>query len=237
MPPLCGLPLPSSNGGGEGGLGRAWSKNGAAGRGRDGRPLNRKIVVVGDGACGKTSLLNVFVSGNFPNDYEPTVFENHTKDVDVDGTLVELSLWDTAGQEDFDRLRSLSYADTNVVLLCFSVDQPTSLENIESKWVDEVREHCPGVKLCLVALKCDLREDFVAREKLARYNAAPVQYEEGLAVARRIRVNRFMECSAKHDRGVRECFEEAARLSVTARRAGETRGSQAVEKETGCVTT
>ncbi|GAA5891113.1 hypothetical protein JCM6882_006425 [Rhodosporidiobolus microsporus] len=231
MPPLCGLPLPGAGSNGDAGLGRTWSKNGAAGGGRDGRP----IVVVGDGACGKTSLLNVFVHGHFPEDYEPTVFENHIKDVHVEGAQVELSLWDTAGQEDFDRLRSLSYADTNVVLLCFSVDQPVSLENIESKWVEEVREHCPGVKLCLVALKCDLREDWAAREKLARYGQAPVDYEEGLAVARRIRANRYLECSAKHDRGVRECFEEAARVSITARRAGETRGSRSDERDTGCV--
>lgn len=100
------------------------------------------MVVVGDGACGKTSLLNVYISGRFPQEYEPTIFENHCIDVGpsrlpsglpaegrtdpihpvvVDGTAIELALWDTAGQEDFDRLRSLSYADTNVVLLCFSV--------------------------------------------------------------------------------------------------------------------
>ncbi|KAL8286230.1 hypothetical protein RQP46_004718 [Phenoliferia psychrophenolica] len=129
-----------------------------------------------------------------PRSYEPTVFENHVKDVVVDDTPVELSLWDTAGQEDFDRLRSLSYADTHVVLLCFSVDQPTSLEN----WIDEILELCPGVKLCLVALKCDLREDPATQAKLAR---------------------------AKMDRGVGEAFQEAARVAISARRKGETRGS------------
>ncbi|GAA6038978.1 hypothetical protein JCM8097_000137 [Rhodosporidiobolus ruineniae] len=228
MPPLCGVPLPSTPG-----LGRSTSRRDGALDGHNGRP----IVVVGDGACGKTSLLNVFVHRHFPYDYEPTVFENHCVDMTIDGVQLELSLWDTAGQEDFDRLRSLSYSDTHCVLLCFSVDQPVSLENVEAKWVNEIMEHCPGVKICLVALKCDLREDYAAREKLGRYGESPVEYEQGLGVAKRIRASRYLECSAKHDRGVRECFEEAARLVVTAHRAGETRGSrpEAERDSAGCV--
>lgn len=51
---------------------------------------------------------------------------------------VELALWDTAGQEDYDRLRPLSYPDTDVILMCFSIDSPDSLENIPEKWTPEV---------------------------------------------------------------------------------------------------
>ncbi|KAH9933359.1 small GTPase superfamily [Fomitopsis serialis] len=156
-----------------------------------GRPVQRKIVVCGDGATGKTSLLNVFTRGWFSAIYEPTVFENYVHDLYVEDQLVELSLWDTAGQEEFDRLRSLSYAETHVVMLCFSVDNPTSLTNIEAKWIDEVLEYCPGVKLVLVALKCDLREDRATSERLARYGLHTVQYEEGISVARRIRASRY----------------------------------------------
>jgi Rho family protein len=83
--------------------------------------VQRKLVLLGDGACGKTSLLNVFTRGYFPTVYEPTVFENYVHDIYIDNTHVELSLWDTAGQEEFDRLRSLSYDDTHAIMLCFSV--------------------------------------------------------------------------------------------------------------------
>ncbi|BGP12639.1 Rho GTPase [Rhodosporidiobolus nylandii] len=222
MPPLCGLPsLVGGASNDRDGLGRSWSRTAGGAAGRDARP----IVVVGDGACGKTSLLNVFVNGHFPMDYEPTVFENHCTELLIDDRRVELSLWDTAGQEDFDRLRSLSYADTNVVLLCYSVEQPVSLENVEAKWIDEIMEHCPGVKICLVALKCDLREDQAARERLARHGVAPVEYEQGLLIAKRIRASRYLECSAKHDRGVREqrawqCqrLEQGRRAGVSGRR-------------------
>ncbi|KAH8926093.1 hypothetical protein BT69DRAFT_1348286 [Atractiella rhizophila] len=190
------------------------------------RVLQRKVVVLGDGACGKTSLLNVYTRGFFPQYYEPTVFENHVHDLWIDDAQVELSLWDTAGQEEFDKLRSLSYADTHVVMLCFSVDQPVCLENVESKWIHEIIEHCEGVKLCLVALKCDLRDDPGTREKLQRFGQHPVEYEAGLQVARRIRASRYLECSAKHNRGVTECFEEAARVAIGAKAQGETRGSR-----------
>lgn len=86
------------------------------------------------------------------------MFENYVHDIFVDNVHIELSLWDTAGQEEFDRLRSLSYDDTHTIMLCFSVDSKDSLENVESKWVGEIAENCAGVKLVLVALKCDLRE-------------------------------------------------------------------------------
>ncbi|ORY21753.1 small GTPase superfamily [Naematelia encephala] len=178
------------------------------------RPLARKLVVLGDGACGKTSLLTVFTKGYFPTTYEPTVFENHVEMLQVDEQTVELSLWDTAGQEDFDRLRSLSYADTHVVMICFSVDSPTSLENVETKWIEEVNEHCAGVKIILIALKCDLRDDPAVKSRLARSALSPVSYDQGLAVARAIRANRYLECSAKHNRGVQEAIYEAARVAV-----------------------
>ena len=60
-------------------------------------------------------------------------FENYVADVEVDGNHVELALWDTAGQEDYDRLRPLSYPDTHVILICFAVDSPDSLDNVTEK--------------------------------------------------------------------------------------------------------
>ncbi|GCB62296.1 hypothetical protein scyTo_0004227 [Scyliorhinus torazame] len=91
--------------------------------------IRKKLVIVGDGACGKTCLLIVFSKDQFPEVYVPTVFENYVADIEVDGKQVELALWDTAGQEDYDRLRPLSYPDTDVILMCFSIDSPDSLGN------------------------------------------------------------------------------------------------------------
>ncbi|KAJ4358408.1 Rho GTPase [Didymosphaeria variabile] len=178
------------------------------------KSVQRKLVLLGDGACGKTSLLNVFTRGYFPTVYEPTVFENYVHDIYIDNTHVELSLWDTAGQEEFDRLRSLSYDDTHAIMLCFSVDSPDSLENVETKWVSEIAENCPGVKLVLVALKCDLRKKDDDEEG-AQPEKALIQYDEGLKVAERIKALRYLECSAMKNRGVNEAFTEAARVALS----------------------
>ena len=124
---------------------------------------------------------------------EPTVFENYVHDIFIDNTHVELSLWDTAGQEEFDRLRSLSYDDTHAIMLCFSVDSPDSLENVESKWVGEIAENCPGVKLVLVALKCDLREQEKDDQEDGREPKRPmIDYKQGLAMAEKIKALRYL---------------------------------------------
>ncbi|KAK7433361.1 Rho GTPase [Neonectria magnoliae] len=195
------------------------------------KTVQRKLVLLGDGACGKTSLLNVFTRGYFPTVYEPTVFENYVHDIFVDSVHIELSLWDTAGQEEFDRLRSLSYGpsyslppdDTDLIMLCYSVDSKDSLENVESKWVGEITDNCPGVKLVLVALKCDLREqgegegdDADAGEQ--REKRPTITYDQGLEVARRIGALRYLECSAMKNRGVNEAFTEAARVALSVRK-------------------
>ena len=90
--------------------------------------------------------------------YIPTVFDNYTTTVSVDGKKVQFGLWDTAGQEDYDRLRHLSYPNSDVFLLAFSLVSPTSLENVESKWYPELQHHGPNVPIILVGTKMDLRE-------------------------------------------------------------------------------
>ena len=123
---------------------------------------------------------------------EPTVFENYVHDIYIDNTHVELSLWDTAGQEEFDRLRSLSYDDTHAIMLCFSVDSPDSLENVETKWVGEIAENCPGVKLVLVALKCDLRKRDDTDDDEGQPEKPMINYDQGLKVAERIKALRYL---------------------------------------------
>lgn len=108
-------------------------------------------------------------------------------------------------------------------MLCYSVDSKDSLENVESKWVGEIADNCPGVKLVLVALKCDLRENVEDDTGADGQPAAPqpgekrnqlITYDQGLEVARRIQASRYLECSAMKNRGVNEAFTEAARVAL-----------------------
>uniref|UniRef100_A0A8P4KJI7 Rho-related GTP-binding protein RhoC n=1 Tax=Dicentrarchus labrax TaxID=13489 RepID=A0A8P4KJI7_DICLA len=139
---------------------------------------------------------------------------------------VELALWDTAGQEDYDRLRPLSYPDTDVILMCFSIDSPDSLENIPEKWTPEVKHFCPNVPIILVGNKKDLRNDEHTRRELAKMKQEPVKSEEGRDMANRISAFGYLECSAKTKDGVREVFEMATRAALQVRKRKKRGGCQ-----------
>lgn len=174
-----------------------------------GRPI--KCVVVGDGTVGKTCMLISYTTDSFPGEYVPTVFDNYTSSMMVDGVPVSLGLWDTAGQEDYDRLRPLSYPQTDVFLICFSVVSPSSFENISTKWCPEIKHHCPDAAILLVGTKIDLREDKDVLNQLAANNLAPVKREQGVKMASKIRAVKYLECSALTQRGLKQVFDEAVR--------------------------
>ncbi|RXN28724.1 rho-related GTP-binding -like protein [Labeo rohita] len=170
-----------------------------------------KCVVVGDGAVGKTCLLISYTTNAFPDEYIPTVFDNYSTQTCVDGRAVSLNLWDTAGQEEYDRLRTLSYPQTHVFIICFSVASPSSHANVRHKWHPEVCHHCPGVPVLLVGTKRDLRGDKETLEKLKEQGMSPTTPQQGSALARSIGAVRYLECSALLQEGVREVFNEAVR--------------------------
>jgi len=180
-----------------------------------GNVIRRKLVIIGDGACGKTSLLSVFTLGYFPPNYVPTVFENYVTDCRVDGRSVQLALWDTAGQEDYERLRPLAYSKAHVILIGYAVDNPDSLENVTNKWVEEARERCPNVPIILVGLKKDLREDDAAKEEMRKKSLNFVQSSAAEQVAKQCGAKKYLECSALTGEGVDDVFEAATRAALT----------------------
>lgn len=139
-----------------------------------------------------------------------------------------LGLFDTAGQEDYDRLRPLSYPQTDVFLVCFSVTSPASFENVKEKWFPEVRSertiltsilwaplirsldpgyiqvhhHCPGVPCLIVGTQVDLRDDQAVLDKLGRQKQRPVAPEAGERLARELGAVKYVECSALTQKGV-----------------------------------
>jgi len=176
---------------------------------------NVKCVVVGDGAVGKTCLLISYTENRFTVDYVPTVFDNFTTGVEVDGNHINFALWDTAGQEEYARLRALSYPETDVFLLCFSVVSPASFDNIKTKWFPEVDHHCPEAKKILVGTKIDLRNDKKILEEVQASGEKLPTREQGENMAKEIGAKAYLECSAYTQEGLKRVFEEAIRAVIS----------------------
>ncbi|EFC41679.1 rho family small GTPase [Naegleria gruberi] len=173
-----------------------------------------KCVVVGDGAVGKTALLIAYSSGCFPEDYVPTVFDNYNKNISYGDGIVSIALYDTAGQEDYDRLRPLSYPDTDVFLVCFSLENPNSLENCQSKWAEELKHYNPDTPIVLVGTKLDLKKDEEYIKKLKDKRIEPVTSEQGNEMKDRIKASGYIECSAKTMENLADAFDLAVGIAM-----------------------
>lgn len=145
------------------------------------------------------------LQGNFQkNMYQQCKFEQYVQPITVDGTVHNMTLWDTAGQEDYERLRPLSYPKTNCFLVCFSVDKNfAAYDNVRLKWVPEVRHFCPQVPIILVATKTDLRDD----PSIKCYTP-----EDGKRLKRKVKAQSYRECSALRNEGLEEIFTEAIKV-------------------------
>jgi len=182
--------------------------------GEDG-DIRVKLVAVGDGAVGKTSLLIAYAKGNFPETYVPTVFENYTAQMDHNGKKVLLHLWDTAGQEDYDRLRPLSYPGADIVLLCFSLVTEASFESVKDKWFPEVDHYVKNVPTLLVGTKVDLRNEKLPDPSTGEFN--PVSDEQANKMVEEVGAEKFIAVSAKKGTNLKELFNDAVTIALAAR--------------------
>jgi len=171
-----------------------------------------KLMVVGDGSVGKTCLLISYTTNSFPGEYVPTVFDNYNANAIVEGNPVNLGLWDTAGSEEYDTLRPLSYPGTDVFLICFSIFSPESFESVTKKWYPEISEHAPDTPIILVGTKLDLRGKPEAIQSLKENSQEPISTKKGEELAKKVGAKRYLECSALTQEGLAKVFEEAVKV-------------------------
>jgi len=174
-----------------------------------------KIVVVGDGAVGKTCLLICYATGQFPTEYVPTVFANYTAKKEIGGQTVILHLWDTAGQEEYDRLRPLSYPGADVILLCFSTISQGSYDSITDKWAPEVAHFVPDVPIILVGTKLDMRDAESPDPNSGKFE--PILSEKGEGLAKQLKAHKYLECSSKTGAGLDNVFNAAMDVVLASR--------------------
>ncbi|CAF1349902.1 unnamed protein product [Rotaria sp. Silwood1] len=176
-----------------------------------------KCVCVGDGCVGKTSMLISYTTNTFPQSYVPTVFDNYSVTVMISGEPYTLALFDTAGQSGFELMRTFSYTNTDIFLVCFSVMSPTSFNNALKMWIDEIRQSSSSrtAPFILVGTKIDLRTSIADVELLAKSKQKPITREQGERAAKEYGAYAYVECSALTQENLKETFDAAILAALT----------------------
>jgi small GTP-binding protein len=180
-----------------------------------------KLVVVGDGGVGKTALLYRYVKSEFKAGYVPTVFDNYVKYAVIEGKSVHMAMWDTAGQEDYARLRPLSYPNTDVFVVAFDLVSKPSFANVASKWLKELADFKTKggsssgaqVKVVLIGCKADLAAE---KSKTPEGRAQLVPDEDVAELLKKYKdtVVGYTKCSALTGEGVEDVFVNAAKACM-----------------------
>jgi len=172
-----------------------------------------KLTVVGNSSVGKTCMLISYSTNSFPTEYVPTVFDNYTTKAVIEGTPIDLVLFDTAGDSEYDSIRPLNYASTDLFLICFSIVNPKSAQSVLEKWVKEIRGKCPDSPLLVVGTKIDLRDN-PNEVKACKDDSGmdPISKEQGILLAEHIGAHKYVECSALTQTGLSAVFDEAMKM-------------------------
>lgn len=192
-----------------------------------GRCIVKKVVVIGDGAVGKTALLVRYRDDQFPDKYIPTVFEMSAKKVVFEDKEVELRLWDTAGQEEYEALRKQAYPGAAVIIIAFSLVNRDSFANIP-EWKKDFSKEAPDAKIVLVGTKEDLVDNEEEVDKLTKAGQTAITEQEHEAMGMQVGAAACRRCSALTGKGVDQVFEDVVRVSLQkpgqARQGGENLG-------------
>ncbi|PVF94894.1 P-loop containing nucleoside triphosphate hydrolase protein [Serendipita vermifera] len=183
------------------------------------KPIQKRVVVLGDGLVGKTALVRTLHVPEFildPHNFLPRYLRYFMQYVKTEqGQTVDLGVWDLSPREDYEQTRDLSYPFVDVVVICFAVDDRESFEHAEHKWLPEIQYFRPGIPVVLVACKIDLRMDVDPIKEMEKRGQITVSLEEGEAMARRMGAKAYIECSTRIRTNVEEVFQKAASVAVS----------------------
>jgi len=183
-----------------------------------------KCGVVGDGTVGKTTLLLSYITQAFTTEYTPTVFDNFSAIEEVGDEVINVILWDTAGQDDYAQIRTTCYNNCryDVFLLCFSVIHRDSFDNIKYKWLTELKQNSPGTPFILVGTKIDLRDDS---------SNTHISQKEGAKRGKDIKAHTYVECSSKNPVSVAKVVMEAVSMVLEQDNARKLRNEKQFKSE------
>lgn len=155
----------------------------------------KQMTIIGRGECGKTSILRRFFRNEFSEEINATPIESEDFISEVGGRSMKLKIWDTSGQDDYSRFRTLTLPISDYIMICYSIIDSMSFYEVEDTLVPMVRQKArESAKIILVATKTDKR------------TPEDITFEEGIVLAQRIGATKFYECSSMTGSGVEEIF-------------------------------
>ena len=157
-----------------------------------------KLVLLGDAAVGKTSLIDMYAHHRFKEDYKPTLGVNIVvKEIDEIDAHIRLIIWDIAGQNKYELSRKMFFQGVVGALFVYDTTRNESFQNIESKWLKDLNEYGDqDLAYVLIGNKIDLEDLRVVSTVM------------GKELAEKINASDFIETSAKHGRNVEEAFKK-----------------------------
>ena len=121
-----------------------------------------KCVIIGDDKVGKSSILQSYITDSFCKEYIPTMFDNYSTNLCIEKIYYKIDLWDTSGKDEYKMIRQISYPQTDIIILCYSILSHTSYENIYTKWYPEIYQYAPNIPIILVGTQKDLKiKDYI----------------------------------------------------------------------------
>ena len=175
-----------------------------------------KVVVVGESGSDQIKLLFTYTTNEYPTEYVPTVFDNYSANVILDGSSLQLGLWSTAYQEDYNKLRPLSYPGTDAFVLIFNIHDRGTYDRVKINSFEEISHHCPGTPFILVGIDdcINQEERDIKRGELEAMNLSPVSPEEMILLADEIGAFSVHYTHLPTFSGVKEVFDAAMRAAL-----------------------
>ncbi|ELP84140.1 Rho GTPase, putative [Entamoeba invadens IP1] len=168
-----------------------------------------KIVVNGMDTVGKSCLLHRYANQYFPDPQLPAVFDDDIRQMTYKDMTIKQVLKETYGNEGYPLIRPLCYLNTTCFVLCFSLVDQTSFDEIETIWIPEIKKNNQTTPIILVGTKSDLRDT-----KMVNRDNKSIQTENGIRLATEIGAMKYIECSALTNYNIDLVFEEAKKESA-----------------------
>lgn len=182
---------------------------------------DKKLAFVGDIGVGKTSFIFTFIAGSFYDDTDiisPYQLQGFLTDFVIDETRIELDIRDSMEIEESAEKKKLYYSNASLIIICFSIDNHESFDDVEKKWLVEIQRYNFSINpenrvpIILIGLKTDLRDDPITISELKSKHLKPITKSEARKKADKIGAHTYLECSSRTNEGVQSAFADICKL-------------------------